>query len=222
MKNFTALFILSIGILATEAGVAQAAIVTRTFSNLVLDATQPGGGKYNLDLDLNGTTDFTFENFYSNDPAFILGFAQTKVPFGSNNGVVIDFQDNSGFPPARLLNAGAVVGPASLFSNSNDTVNLYSSDPFIGPTGNFGGKRGFLGLRFVSGGQLLYGFADIAVNDLNSAKPFDLTIFSASYETIAGQGAVVAVPEPATGVILLLGILGAALVHRTRKRTSPI
>ena len=189
-------------------------IVTRTFANLTLDATNSGA--FALDVDLNGTVDFDLQTFFTNDPAFLLGFDQTMVPFGSQNSFVIDAQLNDGFPTASLLIAGSVIGPGSLFSNGSfDRANLYSSDPFIGQTGNFGGNRGFLGFRFDSAGQTKYGYADIAVNALNSASPFDLTVFSVSYENIAGQ-AIVAVPEPASGLLFGIGSLASILMGRIR------
>lgn len=218
MKILATVFVIGIVNLLCSSNV-QAAIVTRTFSNLVLEASLLG--EFALDVDLDGNNDFTIQNFYSNDPTFILGFAQTTVPFASRNGVVIDSQTGDGFPTASLLSIGTTVGPSSLFSfGSNDFGNLFSTDPFNGTTGNFGGRRGFLGLQFDSGGQLHYGFADIEVNGLNSSTPFDLRLYSVSYETIAGQSAVVAVPEPSSGVALGLVVVGAILFSRVKKSHS--
>ena len=194
--------------------VVQGSLVTRDLGN-VLDAKN--SGQFALDVDLDGAVDFNFETFFSNDPAFLVGFDQVRVPFGSQNGVVISTQTNDGFPPASFLRTGNAVGPTSVFSNSNDVANLLSSDPFLGPTGEFGGRRGAVGLRFESGGNLRYGFADITVNAVNSASPFDLTLNSVSYESIPGQAAIVAVPEPSSVALIgLVSISGLGMFWRRR------
>lgn len=192
---------------------AHAAIVTQTI-NQTLDAAALGS--LDVDVDSNGTTDFTFQSAYVPDPVLTVGFDQTSVPFASNNGVVIDSQPGNGFPTASLLHAGDVIGSGSLFSaGSFDLGNLYSSDPFNGETGNFGGQRGFLGFSFDAGGQTFYGYADVAVNSLNSATPFDLTIFSVSYNNVAGQS-ITAVPEP--HAIASMGMSICLLVFFVAKR----
>ncbi len=191
------------------------ALITRDLANFTLNAKT--SGQFALDVDLDGTVDFNFDTFFTNDPAFLLGFDQVKVPFGSQNGIVISTQTNDGFPPATFLTTGTVVGPGSLFSNSTDTANLFSSDPFLGATGEFGGKRGAVGLRFVSGGNLRYGFADITVQDLNSASPFDLTFNSVSYESVPGQAVIVAVPEPTSAVLVGVVVVTSLRMLRRRK-----
>lgn len=194
--------------------IVQGSLITRNL-NITLDAKN--SDQFALDVDLDGTVDFNFQTFFSNDPAFLLGFDQLRVPFGSQNGLVIRTQTNDGFPPASFLVTGNVVGPGSLFSSSNDVVNLYSSDPSVGATGEFGGRRGAVGLRFESGGNLRYGFADISVNDVNSASAFNQTLNSVSYESIPGLDAVVAVPEP-TSAALLGFIMMSSLVIILRRR----
>ena len=194
----------------------QGALITRSLANTTLNAKN--SGEFALDVDLDGKVDFNFQALFTNDPAILLGFAQTKFPFGSSNGVVISALSNDGFPSASLLVTGNLVGPSSLFSNSIDTANLYSSDPFIGASGNFGGSRGALGLRFESGGTIKYGFADISVNNINSSSPFDVTLNSVSFESVGGQAAIVAVPEPSStllvGIVLLLSL--RKLRHRKK------
>ncbi len=193
----------------------QASLITRDLGNVTLDAKN--FGQFALDVDLDGTVDFNFQTFLSNDPAFLLGFDQVQTPFGSQNGVVISTQTNDGFPPASFLVNGDVVGPGSAFSNLNDLANLYSSDPFLGATGESGGKRGAVGLRFESGGNLRYGFADITVNDINSASPFDLTLNSVSYESTPGVAAIVAVPEPTSAALVGFILMSSYGIFRRRK-----
>ena len=199
-----------------SSGLVHGSLITRNLGNITLDATN--SGKFALDVDLDGTVDFNFDTFFTNDPAFLLGFDQVKVPFGSQNGIVISTQTNDGFPPASFLVTGNVVGPGNLFSSPTDTANLYSSDPFLGATGEFGGKRGAIGLRFESGGNLRYGFADITIKDFNSASPFDLTLNSVSYESVPGQPAIVAVPEPTSA--LLVGVVLTTSFGMIRRRRT--
>lgn len=220
MNKFSMLFALSL-LCSFGNQFVCGAVVTRTFANLTLVAKNSDA--FALDVDLDGVVDFNLQTFFTNDPAFLLGFDQVAVPFGSPNGVVIDAQLNDGFPNASLLTTGNIIGPGSLFSNGSfDRANLYSSDPFIGDTGNFGGKRGFLGFRFDSSGQFKFGFADIAVSHLNSASPFDLTLYSVSYEDIAGQSIIAAVPEPASGLLVSLGFLSALLIGHFRNRSRKV
>ncbi len=195
-------------------------LVTRDLGSVTLDAKN--SGQFALDVDLDGTVDFNFQTFFSNDPAFLLGFDQIKVPFGSQNGIAIRTQTNDGFPPASFLVSGDVVGPASLFSNSTDTANLYSSDPILGATGEFGGKRGAVGLRFESGGNLRFAFADITIKDVNSPSAFDLTLNSVSYESVPGQAAIVAVPEPTSAALVGVVLLSSIRMLRKRKSKSDL
>lgn len=195
-------------------------LITRDLGGVTLDAKN--SGQFALDVDLDGTVDFNFQTFFSNDPAFLLGFDQIKVPFGSQNGIAIRTQTNDGFPPASFLVSGDVVGPASLFSSATDTANLYSSDPIQGATGEFGGRRGAVGLRFESGGSLRFAFADITVKDINSPSAFDLTLNSVSYETVPGQAAIAAVPEPSSAALVGVVLLSSIRMLRKRKSKSDL
>ncbi|MEO8249988.1 MAG: hypothetical protein ABI589_11515, partial [Burkholderiales bacterium] len=86
---------------------------------------------FDLDLDQNGTTDFTFSTALTLfDPFFIVGFDVVDIPFGSSNGVVIDSVSSTGFSNASRLSPGDAVSATSLFSSSQ--TNLFSIDPFNG------------------------------------------------------------------------------------------
>jgi hypothetical protein len=194
---------------ALSAGRAQAALVTHSV-NVTLNATNVEA--YDLDLDQNGTTDFTFTAAFVDVGIGIVGFDTIDVPFASINGVVIDSSPGSGFPTASLLGPGAPVSAASLFSlSSNDQSNLFFVTPFDPPSGNFEGKTGFVGLKFDRGGQTHFGFAEITVNALASAtNPLGLTIRLVGYNDVADEGTVTSqTPEPGT---LTLSIMGFVLV----------
>ncbi len=167
-------------IVAFGSRLAEGETVTRVIPNAQLNAQD--SDEYTLDVDSDGKIDFTLQTFFSNDTALLLGFDQTIVSFGSPNGLVLRAPATDGFPSASLLTPGDIVGPSNIFTaGSNDTVNFFSSDPFQGATGEFGGKRGSFGFRFDSGATFRYGFADISVNDLNSSAPFNLPLLSVSY-----------------------------------------
>jgi len=196
--------------------VANGALVTQDLASTQLDAKASTG--FALDVDQDGQVDFNFQTFFSNDAVFLLGFDQVKVPFGSANGLVIGAASADGFPSASLLIPGNVAGPGNVFSaGSFDTANLYSSDPFMGATGNFAGKRGALGFRFDSSGVFRYGYIDIAVNDINSLTPFDVTLFSVSYDNAGGQVTVAGIPEP-TGFALVGIVMLASLLNIRHRR----
>jgi hypothetical protein len=184
------------------AGVSQAALVTQNV-NVTLDASN--FDDYNLDVNQDGTPDFTLQTAYSPDPVLTVGFDQFTFPFGGTNAVVIDQFTGDGFPTASLLTPGSVVSASSLFSGTNDQGDLYYYDSIDPTTGNFDGHTGYVGLRFTAAGGTYYGFAQITVDDLNSATPFDLTIGSVTYNNVAGASATV--PEPvATASLLGMGL----------------
>ncbi len=192
------------------------ALVIRSLGGMHLDAN--ASNEFVLDVDQNGQPDFNFQTFFSNDAAFILGFDQVKVPFGSPNGLVIRAATTDGFPSASFLIPGNVVGPGNIFSaGSSDTTNLYSSDPLMGATGEFGGARGGLGFRFDSNGAFRYGFADIAVNDLNSSTPFNVTLYSVSYDDAGAAITVVGIPEPTSAGLVGIVMLATLVNRRHRK-----
>lgn len=78
---------------------AQAAVVTRVI-NQVITAIPDGPNQiYDLDVNQDGTTDFTFRSIIGlvSDPSFA-SFADIVPPFASINGVVIDAFTGNGFP----------------------------------------------------------------------------------------------------------------------------
>ena len=114
-----------------------------------------------------------------------------------------------------LLTAGASISSGSLFSQINDQGNFYTSNPFLGTSGDYGGQTGYVGLRFTGAGGTYYGYAQVGVQDINAANAFDLTIGTVAYNTTPGAAITAgAVPEPAS--IGLLAIGGAAMFLRRK------
>lgn len=209
----------AVGALSTAP--ASAMLITRNVNHQVTATPDGPNQTYDLDVDLDGGTDFTFRSLIGlpEDPAFA-SFADIVPPFGTVNGVVIDSFTGDGFPTTSRLQPGAVVSSASLFSGNNDLGNLSSQffpDP---PTGNFQNQSGFVGFQFEGPGGTHYGFVQVTVNDLlASQNPLAVTLGTVSYESVAGQPAIVtAVPEPATTALAALAL--AALVTRTRRRVA--
>ena len=195
----------------------QAALITR---NVNVTLTAANLESFNLDLDQNGSTDFTFNASLVPDPTLTVGFDVVNFPFASNNGLVIDSFVGTGFPPASLLTEGNIVSPSQLYARAAfDQGNLYFNDSLDPATGNFLNRSGFIGLRFDRPDGIAYGFAQVTVNDLNAAvNPLGLSIGVVGYNDVAGQSIqITGIPEPTSLTLLGSGILIAALRSRRRK-----
>ena len=204
--------VVGVGLAGLGTSTSHAAIVVRNINHTVNAANTES---YNLDIDQNGTTDFTFDAAYVPDPAFTVGFDQIDFLFGSNNGAVIDSQTGDGFPPTSLLQTGAIVSSTRLFAQSGDKADLYFNDTFDPATGNFNAKSGYAGLRFDEPDGIHYGYVQLTVQDINAASnQLDLTIGSVGYNTVAGQA--VRIPEPIS--LSLVAGAAALLLGRTRRR----
>ena len=173
---------------------------------------------YDLDVDLDGTTDFTFTSAFVPDPVVAAGFNTIDFPFGLNNAVVIDAQTGDGFPTVSRLAVGDLVSSASTFSTPTlDQGNLTFFTTFDSPSGNFAGQSGFVGLRFDGVGGTTFGFAQVSVNAMDAAvNPLGLKIGTVGFNNVLGQPATVtAVPEPSS---FLLGACGVGLFSLARSR----
>ena len=200
------------------APVADAGLMTRDV-NVTLSAENIES--FDLDVDLDGITDFTFTAAIVSDPLLTVGFDVVDFPFASDNGVVIDAPSVDGFPTVSRLGLGDIVSPGDTFSLASfDQGNLFFFTSFDTPTGNFNGQTGFIGLRFDSPVGLLFGFAEVTVNALNAASnPLNLTIGTVGFNDVPGQAVrIAAVPEPSMLALWLIGGLLATPVFRKRQR----
>ena len=199
---------------------ALAALITRNV-NVTLNAANIES--YDLDVDLNGTTDFTFTAALVLDPALSVGFDVVDFPFSSNNGVVIDSPTINGFPTASRLQAGATISAANAFALASfDQGNLFFFTTFDPPSGNFGGQTGYLGLRFDRLNETVFGFAEVTVNALEAPlNPLGLTIGTVGFNDIPGQPVQISlVSEPTSMALFGISMLGFLGALRRRKRDS--
>lgn len=194
----------------------SAGIVFREL-NVTLDSSM--GMPFDLDVDLNGTIDFTFTSTFVPDPVLAVGFNQVEFPFGSNNGVVIDATVGDGFPTVSRLSLGDTVSSGSLYSFPTDRGNLSFFTTVDPPSGNFAGRTGFVGLKFDRLGGTAFGFAQISVNPIDAPlNPFGLTLHYVAFNDTLGELATItAVPEPSSITLagISLGLLAA--FHRRKK-----
>ena len=196
---------------------AGAGLVLRTI-NVELNASAIES--YDLDVDLDGTTDFTFTSAFVPDPVVAAGFNTIDFPFGLNNAVVIDTRTGDGFPTVSRLAAGDIVSSANTFSApALDQGNLTFFTTFDPPSGNFAGQSGFVGLRFDRFGDTTFGFAQVTVNAMDATvNPLGLTIGTVGFNNLPGQPATVTVvPEPSS---FFLGACGLGLFSFVRCRAQ--
>lgn len=199
-------------------GPAGAAVITRDV-NVTLTAANVE--QFDLDVNLDGLTDFTFTAAFVGDPFLTVGFATVDFPFGGNNGAVIDQPTINGFPTVSRLNLGDTVSPNDVFSFASfDQGNLSFFTSFDPESGNFGGRTGFVGLRFDTPNGLLFGFAEVTVAGRDSARPFDLTIGRVGFESVPGRAALIAVPEPLSVGLFAAAGVGAVVAGRRVRRSG--
>ena len=198
---------------------AWAGLITRDI-NVTLNAANIE--TYDLDVNLDGITDFTFTAALALDPDLSVGFDTVDFRFGSNNAVVIDTSTGDGFPTASLLQVGNSVSGANTFSGPIDQGNLFFFTSFDAASGNFGGQTGYLGLRFDTVSGIEYGFALLTINDLTAQNnPLGLTIRAVAFNDTPGQGIQISVvPEPTSPTLFGIGALGLFVSFLRRVRSD--
>ncbi len=205
---------------------AFAVLVTRSVNQTLTAIPDGPNNFFDLDVDLDGTTDFTFTTIIGipDMPSFA-SFAVVEAPFGTTNGAVIDAFTGDGFPTVSRLGLGDSVSSSDLFfSASFDQGNLFFVTLFDPPSGNFDNQEGFIGLRFEKNSEIFFGFAQVKVNDLFAAQdPLAVTIGVVGFESVAGvpvEIAVVPVPEPSSAASLGVGMAVMGLLTLRRRSDS--
>lgn len=200
-----------LGALLAFSSPLQAALVTHLENHTLTATPDSPNNIYNLDVDLNGVSDFKFTTIIGDptDPTFA-SFSVVDHPFGSSNAQVVDALTGDGFPTIRRLHPGDIVGSSSLFSGPNDQGNLFFIAFPDAATGNFQDQTGYIGLRFARGSDTLYGFAQVTVNNLLAPhNPLAVTIGLVGYESVAGQSVQIpsSVPMPAAAKLGGVGLV---------------
>ncbi len=172
-SSFAIATILAVGLLALALPAAAEIVYTPT--NITIEGN---GSSYNLDLNNDGVTDFTFTLTAVPricDPPGFCGwvfFTLVETPVSGNGA--------EGSPPARLT-LGNQIGPSQSFYGGTGTmVCLCGQDNW---NNGLNGKHGYLGLSFQIDGETYYGWAKIAVN----IKTGVVTLGGYAYETVANM-----------------------------------
>lgn len=180
---------------ASAAGVSALALaqpaeakIVYTPAHIVLVAQS--NTHYYLDLNHDGTKDFTFLHayFYSVTTGFF-GSWVSMTPYKGNGNGVMGHNRN-----ASALRAGVKVGPSGHFSRyglmagaggiaSNRTQTPDTS--FFGAWANSGNglRNRYLGLEFAIKGKVHYGWARVSVSNFH----FNATLTGYAYETISNK-----------------------------------
>jgi len=167
---------------------------------------------HSLDIDGNGTIDFSFWG----DVAASVGMRSE----GSNRYLIIpDLPPNIGGPVAAL-DEGFQIGPESSegnldwFNHPTDWATLMQQLS-TGRSGEFWGTRAYIGFEFQIDSNTHYGWFDFQGH---SSTPYGV-VYGWGYESTPGvsiPAGAVAIPEPATIALLAAGGLLLAL-HRKHK-----
>jgi hypothetical protein len=172
---------------ATAAGVAMLAAAPASAEIVFTPAnvTIGAGASYMLDLNRDGIPDFTLHR------CRCIGDGHTSFLFAEldvrGNGVRDTRQAD-----AAALPIGAFIGDPQAFTTTNSSYGFgrimarafyYTQSIFSGPWANATNK--YLGLRFVIGGKLHYGWARLTVTNFNQGGTAVLTGYA--YETEPNQ-----------------------------------
>jgi len=133
-----------------------------------------GNGSIPIDLNHDGTTDFTVHEILKDFSCGLRGGLTMTVAIGSNNVVV------SSSNRAAVLPSGILINSSSTFHNLTTLITTSTC-----PSGSRQ-VAGYLGLRFPINGQPHYGWALLEVNI--SRYAINTKLLGFAYETIAGQG----------------------------------
>jgi hypothetical protein len=160
---------------------------------------------YSLDLNNDGTTDFTISGVnkfgYCSDL-----FGHHHIPRDSATIKALPVLGNGveGGGRAAALDQGSTIGPGQKFYGAASLLEHvkigdwlvkvgpppdYQCEHFDIETGNWFDFTGYLGLQFQMNGETHFGWAAVSVQFDNSQVPWTLsaTLTGYAYETVAGQ-----------------------------------
>jgi hypothetical protein len=166
------------GYVAAASGAALAIVPASAQGEIVFSAVDvTTGGSYALDLNKDGTPDFTFE----------------QVPYDSGHGhdfgLALDVPGNAVLGARNPLPIGARIGPGRGFTTSTYYGVVFMGENFeYGTiTNSFGFWKGvtnkFVGFKFLVSGEVHYGWARLSGNGGTS-----VVISGYAYETVPNKG----------------------------------
>ena len=141
------------------------------------------------------------------EKAKFFGFSSSGLPVAVSNAFAVSIGKSFSSSVARL-GVGMTVGSQLQFALRNPSLASNGVNPF----GHFNALgEGFVGLRFLDSGKLLYGWADIVVNG-------DYTVTLKSFAFDDSGAAINTVPEPASILLMALGAVGVTAYKRRRSQ----
>jgi hypothetical protein len=157
--------------------------IVYTPANVVIGTNQ----HYNLDLNHDGVTDFTIQNYWKSSNR-CQEFTYVYESPAAGNGVVPYYDINGAF--AAALTQGAAIGSGQKFVGGQETMaefglkapcSPFSEGPWLNVVDHY------LGLSFQVNGQTHYGWARLTVllHQGRGGGSFTATLTGYAYETIA-------------------------------------
>jgi len=207
------LLILAVVLLAGTA--TSPADIIHTSTDFLLGDIWQGSEAFDLDLDANGSVDFSLSASMNN----ISGISSAN-PDTNRYLIHLSPPPNIGGPVAAL-NSGYVINSNSGGSTPEEWFGLEGMDTFIiifntGISGEFYNHRGFVGLTFESTNRTHYGWLDI--EGMSSSS--QIRVRGWAYESTPGVGIVAgAVPEPSSVALFAIGAVGAWILRKEKSLT---
>lgn len=198
---------LTVGVLLFSAGLAHSAtVITSTTPVVITDGFL--GVDFNINPSIDGTNDFNITVLDNGgDGASLVAFGLGSATIAVQPAVTTD---------ALFLEAGDTVGSSNTFDgNIGDFAGAFLASEADGGSGDWaGGTTGFLGFDFEIDGETHFGFARVTWSPDTVGNSSSAVVDLIGFESIAGNPAVIPVPEPST--MFLSALAGIALLRRRR------
>ena len=165
-----------------------------------------------IDMNSDGSMDFTF----SANAGISIGFR----PKESNRYLIIPSPPPNIGGPVAAVTVGFDIGSDSGAGNL-DWFGLSTSSSLLmlelstGTAGNFWDTRGYIGVEFEAFDGLHYGWFDVKGH---YAYPY-VQVYGWAYESTPNTSIIAgAVPEPASAILFLIGVVGAWTLRKRKNR----